>query len=75
MTNQSNRPLWQVMHDAFLSVNLSGGGGHKGFAAEIRAIAEKVQVEFGEYFADRDPVLLKVINWLDSEADRAEAGE
>ena len=44
-------------------------------AAEIRAIAEAVQVQFNKHFTDGDAVLLEVVDWLDAEADRAEAVE
>jgi hypothetical protein len=60
------------MHDAFLSVNLSGGGGHKGFAAELRAIAEEVERR-GRKGIDLDPG--ETADWLRDEADRAEAGD
>jgi len=39
------KPLWEVMHDAFLSVGLTGEKGRKGFAAELRAIADEAVPE------------------------------
>jgi hypothetical protein len=69
-------PLWQVMRHAsqHSRINWEHMDTFK-YAAEIRAIAEAIQVQFNKHFADGDAVLLEVIDWLDAEADRAEAGE
>jgi hypothetical protein len=65
-----NRPLWEVMHDAYLKCELSGPRGHLGFAAELRAIAEEASRRYG----GNDPAI-SLIAWLELEADCAEAGE
>jgi hypothetical protein len=78
--SNADRPLWQVMHDAYWQA-----AGCEPLppppvapecaAAEIRAIAEAGQVEFSEYFTDGDPVLMKILAWLRDEAERAEAAD
>jgi hypothetical protein len=35
-----NRPLWQVMHEAVLRAGPSDSTGRRGYAAELRAIAD-----------------------------------
>jgi len=59
------------MHDAHLIATTSGGGIHKGFAAEIRAIAKSLaEAERSGEFTSNG-----LYGWLLAEADRAEAGE
>jgi hypothetical protein len=71
MTAPTNRPLWELMHDAFITVGLSGPRGHRGFAAEIRAIAKAMaEAEQRGEFTSKG-----LYGCLLAEADRAEAGE
>ena len=63
------KPLWRVMHDAFLASDLSGPDGCSGFAAELRAIAEEVR-RLAKLWSSEE-----VADWLDMEADLAEKAE
>jgi hypothetical protein len=65
--SNTNRPLWQVMHDSYIG---SPGTRQEGYAAELRAIAEDADQHFDDYAP-----AYKVISWLRAEAGRAEAGE
>jgi hypothetical protein len=60
------------MHDAYLYSPISGPRGRMGFAAELRAIAERMSEEWPlsrcEEYGD-------IYRWLLTEADRAEAGD
>ena len=64
-------PLWRVMHDAFLSRDLSGPHGRLGFAQEIRAIADEMVMQFDPWLAEH----AAVADWLEAEAQRAERGD
>jgi hypothetical protein len=67
--NPTNRPpLWQVMQDAYFKAPKLGECDRHGYAAEIRAIAE-------EAHRRRNYSHGELLTWLQSEADRAEAGE
>ncbi len=65
-------PLWKVMESAFIEGRNPGYCDRRGYAAEIRAIAEWLwkQGTLDEVAARAD-----VIKMLFAEADRAEAGE
>lgn len=67
-----NRPLWKVMHSAYIN----SGRMQEGYAAELRAIAK--------WISERHPIdpatgagvgATTVVSELLAEADRAEAGE
>jgi hypothetical protein len=67
MTDPTNRPLWQVMHDADIAISRETGpiASRRGYAAELRAIADEIpEVLYGAGGVRR---------WLLEEADRAEA--
>lgn len=64
------KPLWEVMRQAFLAGLSPGLADRFGFAAELRAIADAASLEFS-----RIDEACEVIEWLRTEADRAEAGE
>jgi hypothetical protein len=75
-------PLWQVMRDAYerssgtiavLREEVLPGPGQSEFAAMIRAITKAIEVQFDMPYGDNE--VLRVIDWLEAEADRAEAGE
>jgi hypothetical protein len=72
--SNTNRPLWQVMHDADIIVKKETGpiASRRGYAAELRAIAEWLykQGSLADVVAGANMIKL-----LYAEADRAEAGE
>ena len=74
-------PLWRIMFDAFIKPRLSGEFGHKGFASEIRAIADWLVPEDdaptsgGDLAKMRHLISMQMRAQLLDEADRAEAGE
>jgi hypothetical protein len=69
-------PLWQVMQAAFTEMPNNGPiDAGTGFvraccAAELRAIAERIEDEYAS-----DISVVGVVSMLHAEADRAEAGE
>jgi hypothetical protein len=71
MTDPTNRPLWQVMADAYIIAHASGNVAHA-YAAELRAIAEAISNELATHIVGDDPVM-EVVAWLLAEADKAEA--
>lgn len=85
MTNSQedkiNPPLWEVMKEAYTTssgtiVNYLGEEELQGpdcyeFAAMIRAIAGEMIMKFDPWLAEHS----EVVDWLYSEADRAENGK
>jgi hypothetical protein len=78
-----NRPLWQVMHDAFLEVlrprPLHPDPERIGGAAMLRAIVSEIQRRWDVVLPDdsefHGDTGMEIVAWLRAEADRAEAGE
>jgi hypothetical protein len=86
-----NRPLWKVMQDAANEVSKTSGPIHsrRGYAAELRAIAEWLEAMWAAQaptpdipiaFAEGLAMGMKMhregtLNILRDEADRAEVGE
>jgi hypothetical protein len=72
MAEQQDRPLWEVMHEAHATAEhqsfFVSQGPRRGYAAELRAIAQEI--------AKRDPdnamSALAVEEWLLAEAAEAE---
>lgn len=74
-----NRPLWHVMHAAYWEAagfekELIPPSSQECFAAELRAIADRIEDDFATHIVGDDPVM-EVVDWLRAEAGRAEAGE
>ena len=75
-TPTSDRPpLWRVMHDAFLSKDLSGPHGRLGLAQEIRAVRDEIEQWQIENYSVVLPDVREVLDWLTAEALRAERGD
>lgn len=73
MTNPTpTPPLWREMHKAHMAAaDPCAQACRNGYAAELRAVADAVDAHF-----DNDYVPChKVVDWLRTEAQRAEAGE
>jgi hypothetical protein len=69
LPDPTNRPLWQMMEDAYdkkIDLDYSYR-----YAAEIRAIVGAMEDRFGLFSGDA----LMIVDWLRDEADKAEAGE
>jgi hypothetical protein len=64
-----NRPLWQVMADAYIIAHASGNVAHA-YAAELRAVVNAMEDHF--VMLNGDSILVR--DWLLAEADKAEAG-
>jgi hypothetical protein len=65
-----SRPLWKVMRDAYDDAFPEYDEITDGYAAELRAIAERIQDEYASGIS-----VVGVVSMLRAEADRAEAGE
>lgn len=73
MTTPSHPPLWQVMTQArYNSEGARLASIRHATAAEIRAIAEWIEMLQVENYAVTLPDVREVIEWLRTEADRAE---
>lgn len=73
MTTPNRPPLWQVMTQArYNSEGSRLASIRHATAAEIRAIAEWIEMRQVEDYATVIPDVSEVIEWLRTEADRAE---
>ena len=71
-TPTPNRPsLWRVMQDAYFKGRNPGNSDHHGYAAEIRAIADEMVLQFDPWLEEH----AAVADWLEAEARRAERND